>query len=217
MEQFAKATKPRGQVFPEVRRSSDVHGRASLQSPSLRPQGLPSVQPQSPQHTYSMNDTPLLTVDKRQSDYFSSTYQQNTSFQLPEAAISSPPAVRAADWLDLQLFSHDKPSNIFPEPTSWTLFTDTQPWWGTIYTYQPCKMDSRVNSMKTLEQSPLFLFVLGTISFVNVLTILFLIIWFTPTIGLTCRHFPLFGISAAWLFSAAFTGATSFFCTGDYY
>lgn len=143
--------------------------------------------------------------------------EQNASFQLPEAAISSPPVARAADWLDLQLFSNDKPSNIFHEPNSWTPFTDAQPWWGAIYTYQPCKTNFRVNSMKTPEQSPLFLFLLSTIPFVNTLTISFLIIWFTPTIGLTCRHFPLFGIFAAWLFSAAFTVATSFFCTGKYH
>ncbi|KAJ9654251.1 hypothetical protein H2201_009025, partial [Coniosporium apollinis] len=102
-----------------------------------------------------------------------------------------------AEYLDLQVFSKASPSTLFGRDKPQTPFDAAQPWSGAIYIYQP---EKHLFSVEIIAH-----------------TIAFFIIWYTPTVGLTCRHFPVFGIFGVWLLSRAFTSLSYRFMTGVYH
>jgi hypothetical protein len=215
MERFAKATKP-------ARRPSV--NDYSISSPSL--------------HRRSGSEgmlSPLMPFASRPSNFSSSRTPPDVSispptnengpmdyFLLESPALgpttplgSTATITRHADWLDLQLFSADRSSRIGRHVRSTTSFSKAQPWSGAIYTYQPVKWIFHITRRR--GSSPWLLLFLSTLPLWIALIFSFLIIWVTPTTGLTCRHFPLMGIFLAWCLSATLTAVSSHCITGKYH
>jgi len=125
-----------------------------------------------------------------------------------------------ADWLDLQIFSQDRLSTLFGHHRgSPTTFDAAQPWFGGIYTYQSSKyLFNITTSTRHLPQGPLKLFLIATLAPLAASVTAFLILWFTPTIGLTCRHMPLIVITLSWFLSTLIGHiAYRVFATGRYH
>jgi hypothetical protein len=125
----------------------------------------------------------------------------------------------SAEYLDLQIFSQDRPSTLFGRPAgSLTSFDKAQPWFGGIYTYQSEKRLFTVPNLEKRSHRPLKLLCVSIFPMVIASVTAFLIIWFTPTTGLTCRHLPLFAITGLW-FCSTFIGQMTWrsIATGRYH
>jgi hypothetical protein len=114
---------------------------------------------------------------------------------------------------DLRLFSQPKTSYAWGIPQTFSTFHDSQAWSGFIYTYYANKELFHVTARTTLdsqhwrkrETSKWTLFAIAALPLILAQSFSFLIIWFTPTFGLTCRHFPLLGVFIMWLISPFIT------------
>lgn len=80
-----------------------------------------------------------------------------------------------------------------------TSFDKAQPWFGGIYTYLPAKKLFTVEGprhsvnhdrFRKRGRRPSTLLVVSFLPLLVATLAAFLIIWFTPTVGLTCRHVP---------------------------
>ena len=206
MERFAKSTKPAWRRSSSVAVASPPVGIA-VSSPTIM-----SASPTDPQAQQG-----FLLADRGRPDYFASRHIRSTSsgsLAAPQAPVEHR---RSVDWVDIQLFSQDRPSKILNKTNAWSSFSDAQPWSGAIYTYQPVKWLFSVEKLKSRAHNPITLLILSILPFLNALIMAFLIIWFTPTTGLTCRHFPLIAIFCGWIFSVSFTAVTSHFFSGKYH
>ncbi|KAF2429738.1 hypothetical protein EJ08DRAFT_650194 [Tothia fuscella] len=236
MERFAKATKPiRRSSFssPEFTRFPPEYNRSpgagSTKSPGLSPPPahhransintvISSAPPPPP--ALSLPDASLPSpAENHRQDYFHQTSPSKSAALRPHSqslSVSSPGSTgrRSVDYLDLQLFSQERPSKIMGHLKSYTPFSKAQPWFGAIYTFQAVKFPIRV---KGNGRSPYFLMFLASLPIWISLITAFLEIWYTPTIGLTCRHFPPMAITLAWICSAALTETSSHFLTGIYH
>jgi hypothetical protein len=107
------------------------------------------------------------------------------------------------DYLDLQVFSQDRASTLFGRQTgALSTFDSAQPWFGGIYIYQSSKRLFEVPQFHKRAHSKYRLLFLGFLPILASSVTSFLILWFTPTIGLTCRHVPLLSITALWILGA---------------
>ncbi|KAI9764289.1 MAG: hypothetical protein M1840_008580 [Geoglossum simile] len=86
----------------------------------------------------------------------------------------------------------------------------SQRMFGTIYSYRPNKRIPRAGTRRRIPLLPLAVFPV-----VISATTAFVVIWYTPPIGLNCRHVWVFGISFLWLVSAFTTTATYEFFVHD--
>lgn len=119
---------------------------------------------------------------------------------LPGPALRKPSA--DTDYLDLQVFSQDRASTVFGCTTgSLTTFDNAQPWFGGIYTYQSSKHLFAVSHFQKRSHGPFKLLAISILPILAASVTAFLILWFTPTIGLTCRHMPLLAITGLWILS----------------
>jgi hypothetical protein len=123
------------------------------------------------------------------------------------------------DWLDLQIFSQDRLSTLFGRlrgaPTT---FDAAQPWFGGIYTYQSSKHLFSVPKSRHTPHRPFKLFLIAMLAPLAASVTAFLILWFTPTVGLTCRHMPLIVITLSWYLSTFFGHLTyRVIATGRYH
>lgn len=84
-------------------------------------------------------------------------------------------------------------------------FQDAQPWAGAIYTYRPNKS---LFTGGARDRHPLFLLLLSTLPVVLSTVAAFVIIWYTPTVGMNCRHIALLAILTAWMLSVFLTWST---------
>ncbi|KAK4096191.1 hypothetical protein N658DRAFT_519341 [Parathielavia hyrcaniae] len=83
-------------------------------------------------------------------------------------------------------------------------FIDAQPWNGSVYSYRPRKRLTVSGNAKT-DCSPLFLLALSTVPILAAATSAFVIIWYTPTIGLGCRTLWVLVLTAGLLTSPILT------------
>lgn len=98
-----------------------------------------------------------------------------------------------------------RPSRRPGDQTSSTTFYESQPWAGGIYSYRPNKWLFRGGQR---DRHPLFLLALSILPMLFSFTASFLISWYTPTIGFTCRNITQIGILVGWLLSGILTWTT---------
>lgn len=115
--------------------------------------------------------------------------------------------VADAGHMDMQLFSKQRRSSKFRrlESTTETDFHSAQVWSGAAYTYRP---EKHIFSGGQKDRSVYALSVLAFLPVAYATTFAFLVIWYTPTTGLTCRHMYIIGIFVAWVLSAVLTHLT---------
>ncbi|KAK4119129.1 hypothetical protein N657DRAFT_666837 [Parathielavia appendiculata] len=86
-------------------------------------------------------------------------------------------------------------------------FIDAQPWNGSVYSYRPRKR--LTCSSGKGDWSPAFLLALSTMPVIIAAVSAFVIIWFTPTIGLGCRTLWVIALTAGLFISPILTWAIS--------
>ncbi|KAI9150691.1 alcohol dehydrogenase [Paramyrothecium foliicola] len=91
-------------------------------------------------------------------------------------------------------------------------FIDAQPWSGGVYCYRPSKRLARSGSKE--DRSPFTLLLLSTAPVVVSSVSAFVIIWFTPTIGLGCRTLWVLGLTIGLILSPLLTWIISKMTTG---
>jgi len=123
------------------------------------------------------------------------------------------------DYLDLQVFSQDRPSTLFGHTSStYTSFDNAQPWFGGIYTYQSSKRLFAVPSLQKRAHYPIVLLLIALLPILAASVTAFLVLWYTPTVGLTCRHVPLLMITLLWIISTTIGHVTwKTIATGRYH
>jgi nitrate reductase NapE component len=98
-------------------------------------------------------------------------------------------------------------------------FIDAQPWNGSVYSYRPCKRLTCSGGKG--DWSPFFFLALSTMPILAAAVSAFVIIWFTPTIGLGCRTLWVIALTAGlfispaltWLISRTLRGKTAWYAT----
>jgi hypothetical protein len=152
----------------------------------------------------------------------------NASVRLdaPDLIVTAP-LRRSIEVRDLRMFSQPKVSYAWLIEPTYSTFHDSQAWSGSIYTYYANKELFHVVPRKNLdsdrwrkkEASKWTLLVLAILPLVVAESFSFLIIWFTPTFGLTCRHFPMLGVFIVWFISPFITHImyTSKFARGKWH
>lgn len=86
-------------------------------------------------------------------------------------------------------------------------FIDSQPWNGGVYSYRTCKQ--LISSGSREDWSPIWLLTLAIAPILIASVCAFIIIWFTPTIGLGCRTLWVTGLTVGLLLSPILTWAIS--------
>ena len=135
------------------------------------------------------------------------------SSRLESSPSAQRPHRRSVEIRDLRMFSQPKASYAWGIPQTFSTFHDSQAWSGSIYTYYANKELFHVVPRNNLdserwqkrETSKWTLSLIAAMPLVFAESTSFLIIWFTPTFGLTCRHFPMLGVFLVWLISPVIT------------
>ncbi len=98
-------------------------------------------------------------------------------------------------------------------------FIDAQPWNGSVYSYRPRKRLLTTGGKG--DRSPAYLLALAATPIIVAALSAFIIIWFTPTIGLGCRTLWVIGLTTGlllspvvtWGISRVFWGRTAWYLT----
>lgn len=108
---------------------------------------------------------------------------------------------------DLRVFSGERRSSKFRKAAAAveTDFHSSQVWSGAAYSYRP---EKRLFRGGPRDVSVSLLLALAFLPVACATTFAFLVIWYTPTVGLTCRHMYIIGIFVAWVLSALLTHLT---------
>lgn len=93
-------------------------------------------------------------------------------------------------------------------------FIDSQPWNGGVYSYRTNK--KLISSHSKEDWSPVWLLLLSMAPVVIASTSAFVIIWFTPTIGLGCRTLWVIGLTVGLLISPILTWGISKMAGGKF-
>jgi hypothetical protein len=90
-----------------------------------------------------------------------------------------------------------------------SIFFESQPWNGGVYSFRTNKRLPSSGSGKSHDRSPAYLLMLSVAPVVISCITAFVIIWFTPTIGLGCRTLWVLGLSVGLLLSPVLTWVLS--------
>jgi hypothetical protein len=119
----------------------------------------------------------------------------------------SPRLMSQSTWV---LAKAKAPAAILPDED----FIDSQPWNGAVYSYRPQKR--LISSGSKEDKTPRFLLLLAIAPIAISSVVAFVIIYFTPTIGLGCRTMWVMGLAGGLLLSPVITWAISKVAKGKF-
>lgn len=93
-------------------------------------------------------------------------------------------------------------------------FFESQPWNGAVYSYRPNK--KLLSSGEKRDKGPVFLLLLAMAPVLLAATAAFVIIYYTPNVGLGCRTVWVLSMTSVYLVSPVLTWAISKIATGKY-
>ncbi|KAH7147051.1 hypothetical protein B0J13DRAFT_442017, partial [Dactylonectria estremocensis] len=123
---------------------------------------------------------------------------------------NSPRLVSLSSWV----FSKKKATTATTAISTDDDFIDSQPWNGSVYSYRPHKR--LIPSGLAHDWSPAHLLLLSAAPIIIAAVSAFVIIWFTPTIGLGCRTLWVIGLSIGLILSPILTWGISKMATGKF-